>query len=212
MGAHCNDIRNRVCRFGRLVAGHWRRGHDHTDGRALRIVRRCTPTHGRTFMSAPHDIAEYAPTPTQRGMILQAIAAPDSPVNVEQFVVRVQGGFDPDRFAAAWRRLIERHETLRARYSWQVDGSARCIIQDSAPLSVQVHDARDWSAAEIDAFVETDFHTPIGLSAAPMFRFACLNLGDDEWRLLWSFHHLVMDGRSVVLAIDEFFAHYDAFA
>ena len=163
-------------------------------------------------MSAPHDIAEYAPTPTQRGMILQAIAAPDSPVNVEQFVVRVQGGFDPDRFAAAWRRLIERHETLRARYSWQVDGSARCIIQDSAPLSVQVHDARDWSAAEIDAFVETDFHTPIGLSAAPMFRFACLNLGDDEWRLLWSFHHLVMDGRSVVLAIDEFFAYYDAFA
>ena len=163
-------------------------------------------------MSEPRDIADYAPTPTQQGMILQALAAPDSPINVEQFVVRVEGGFDSDAFAAAWRKLIERHEALRSRYSWQVDGSARCVIQDSAELAVQIHDAHAWSAAEVDAFIEDDFHTPIDLSTAPIFRFTCLHLADDEWRLLWCFHHLVMDGRSVVLAINEFFAYYDAFS
>ena len=60
-------------------------------------------------MSAPRDIAKSIPTPTQRGMILQAIAAPDSPINVEQFVVRLNERFDPEAFAAAWRALIARH-------------------------------------------------------------------------------------------------------
>ncbi|ERJ18531.1 Putative polyketide synthase protein [Salinisphaera shabanensis E1L3A] len=163
-------------------------------------------------MSAPRDIAKSIPTPTQRGMILQAIAAPDSPINVEQFVVRLNERFDPEAFAAAWRALIARHELLRARYDWQPDGTARRIVQDTAELSLQIHDASAWSAAEVEAFTDADFHKPIDLAVAPVFRFTVLDLGGDEWRLLWSFHHVIMDGRGSVLTINEFFQYYDAFA
>ncbi|WP_293620631.1 non-ribosomal peptide synthetase/type I polyketide synthase [Salinisphaera sp.] len=163
-------------------------------------------------MSGSRVIAEYAPTPAQEGMILQAHAAPDSPVNVAQFVIRVDEPLDQSAFAAAWKSLIVRHEALRTRFIYRARGSARQLVQDSVELPLQWHDARNWSQAEVDAFVEADFESPIDLSVAPAFRFAGLELGNRQWCVVWSFHHVLMDSRGFVLLVDEFFEHYEAFA
>jgi hypothetical protein len=47
-------------------------------------------------------------------------------------------------------------------------------------------------------------------SRAPLMRHALIRLGDDSWRFVWSFHHLLLDGWSTALLLKEVLASYGA--
>src|SRR5262249_56161557 len=48
------------------------------------------------------------------------------------------------------------------------------------------------------------------LDQAPLMRVALLRVADDAWRLVWSHHHLLLDGWSLPLLLKEVLALYEA--
>ncbi|MBA3949138.1 MAG: amino acid adenylation domain-containing protein, partial [Acidobacteria bacterium] len=65
-------------------------------------------------------------------------------------------------------------------------------------------------AAHVETFAADDRRRGFELTAAPLVRFALVQLDDNRWRFYWTWHHLVLDGWSTAIVLHEVFRSYEA--
>src|ERR1044072_917386 len=140
-------------------------------------------------------------TPTQEAMLLYALYAPDSPAYFEQFCYSYRGLLDVDALASAGAQIVNRHAVLRASFCWDDENRPQQIVHDHVELPFTFCDWSACSAAEQDdrlaAFLTQDQQTGFDLSKAPLIRLAVIKIGADDFRIVISNHHLVLDGWSM---------------
>ena len=159
--------------------------------------------------------AIYPLSPTQEGILLHTLGAPDSGVYVTQVVCALERP-DAPAFESAWRRVVGRHPVLRTAFAWRnVEKPLQVVGRSATP----VWDRQDWralsppdQAERLEAYLDADRRQGFRLEKAPLMRFALLRLGDDSYKFVWSHQHLLLDGWSVFLVLGEVLAYYDAFA
>ncbi|CAM5733134.1 Carrier domain-containing protein OS=Streptomyces fumanus OX=67302 GN=GCM10018772_19060 PE=4 SV=1 [Streptomyces fumanus] len=61
----------------------------------------------------------------------------------------------------------------------------------------------EWCARETEALLAADREAGIDLGAAPLMRLALIRLAPDRVRMVWTFHHVLLDGWSAAQAFDE---------
>ena len=158
--------------------------------------------------------ASYPLTPLQHGMLFQSLRAPGSGVNVEQVVAALREAVDAERLERAWTRVVRRHDILRTRFRWD---------DVAEPVQEVLRRGRSWSSPAtttpvVPAEARRRGWTPGWRRTAPAAsrwtrRPRCawrsFARAADEHVLVWTFHHLVMDGRSLALLLREAFALYD---
>ncbi|MCF6522531.1 amino acid adenylation domain-containing protein [Streptomyces sp. JJ36] len=153
-------------------------------------------------------------TPVQEGMLFHSLFTPESGVYVEQLSFTLRGTLDPDAFQQAWQDLVARHPILRTGFHWEEAGRSLQAVHRRVEVPVRHHDWRDVPAAEregrYEAFRAEQRRRGFDLRRPPLMRLALLRLEDDVHRLFWSFPHLVMDGWSFGLVLQEFAAAYAA--
>jgi non-ribosomal peptide synthetase component F len=156
----------------------------------------------------------YPLTPMQEGMLFHALKEPRSTAYFEQMSWRVRGVVDVPLLERCWNALIRRHATLRSLFTHQNADRPLQIVLRERPLTIDVHDlhAADRDAtdprAAINAFKSADRARGFALDADPLLRVAVLNLGDDEQEIVWSHHHIILDGWSVGLLLGELLELY----
>jgi amino acid adenylation domain-containing protein len=118
-------------------------------------------------------------------------------------------------FKAAWYDLAQRHETLRSLFSWNDSEPARQVIVPEVSLDFRVEQinagGEEQRKAAISAFLDADLDEGFSLSARPPWRVTVLEFPDSVVAV-WTFHHLLLDGRSHVLLLKELVQIYDGFA
>lgn len=162
----------------------------------------------------------YPLTPVQEGLFFHALLDPASAVYFEQSSWALTGSLNVDAFREAWDRLLHRHEILRTSFVWLGNqdkishGGFRQVVHrhqalpfkklqwDPAPPDVQ--------AQRLEDFLAEDRRRGFDLSRAPLWRVHLVQLGKDYYRLVFSNHHILLDGWSVSLVMEEFFEVYDA--
>ncbi|MBV4533891.1 amino acid adenylation domain-containing protein [Pseudomonas sp. SWRI107] len=108
--------------------------------------------------------------------------------------------------------LVGRHESLRTLFdedsqgAWQIVGPAAV-----APIEVQAAVSGEQSA-QIRAFVEGEGLRPFDLRRGPLLRLKLLRLNDDDHVLAMTLHHIVSDGWSMQVMVDELIQGYAAFS
>jgi amino acid adenylation domain-containing protein len=130
--------------------------------------------------------------------------------------VCLQGRLDRDALRASLDRIVARHESLRTCFVG-IDGQPMQVIapQESG-FALLEHDLRALSAdsqttsAERIGTEEAD--QPFDLSAGPLIRGRLLQLAGDEHLLLITQHHIISDGWSVGLFVQELCSLYAAFS
>ncbi len=86
-------------------------------------------------------------TPTQQAMLIYSLYAPESKAYFEQVCYAYRGPLNASAFAAAWQRVIYRHEILRTSFSTG-DAEHLCqFVHADARLSFQEHDWRELSVS-----------------------------------------------------------------
>ena len=144
--------------------------------------------------------------PIQEGILFHSLEAPASGVYFEQVVLAHGPELDIDALESAWRRAVERHPSLRTSFHW--DGLAHPVqaVHQIVALPIVRH---DWSTvpqneltARMEAFLAEDRRRGFDLNEAPLMRLAFVRTASG-WQLVWSFHHLVLDGWSVSVLLRE---------
>ncbi|HKO58231.1 MAG TPA: amino acid adenylation domain-containing protein, partial [Thermoanaerobaculia bacterium] len=113
--------------------------------------------------------------------------------------VTIKGPLNVGELEEAFRRVIARHETLRAVFPSE-EGQARLVILDRVDFELERIDARDGNAQEI---CRAEATTPFDLSRGPLLRAKVITLADDEHVLLINMHRIIADSRSVGILLDE---------
>jgi amino acid adenylation domain-containing protein/non-ribosomal peptide synthase protein (TIGR01720 family) len=155
----------------------------------------------------------YPLTPMQQGMLYHGLREPGSGVDIEQILMSLYDDLDRAQFKEAWRRLTVRHDVLRTRFRWEdVDAP----VQDVLPAVELPVVEEDWGGlappdqeARLAALLQRDRHTDFDFSSAPLMRIHLLRLGEKNHRVLWTFHHALLDGRSFPILLQELFAIYE---
>ena len=156
----------------------------------------------------------YPLSPLQEGMIFHGQLAPGAGLYVEQTCYRLTGDLRLEALQSAWEHVALRHPALRVSMTRAGGGRALQVVHaDAAPRLVEV-DWRDSGEAALparfEAFLQEDRAREFDLLRAPLMRLTLLRVGEREWRLVWSFHHALLDGWSASLVISEVAAAYAA--
>ncbi|PLC06709.1 non-ribosomal peptide synthetase [Variovorax sp. RO1] len=128
--------------------------------------------------------------------------------------LRLTGALQVDALRAALDDLVARHESLRTVFREGSDGVAAQWITSTGMLPLEVVDLRDVPAGERDDRLEHEARriksAPFDLTQGGLLRAALLRLADDTQVLAVVMHHIVSDGASMQVLIDELAAGYAA--
>jgi amino acid adenylation domain-containing protein len=156
----------------------------------------------------------YPLSPMQQGMLFHALSAPGSGAYFEQLTCELAGDLDVTLFERAWRQVLARHPALRSAFDWEsMDEPVQVVIQQP-DLPFEQQDWRGLDAGEqrsrLRSTLAADQARGFDLAAAPLVRIALFQLGERRFRLVWSHHHLILDGWSMPILFREFFTCYRA--
>ena len=165
-------------------------------------------------MSGGTRIASYPLAALQPAMLVNHLRAPRSGVDIVQMVSDLHERVDVRALRSAWEQITERHDALRTGFRWDGVGEPVQDVYDVAAPPVGLLNWTDGDAAtnaeRFRAFMADDRALGFDLSRPPLQRVTLMQLGDDEWRMVWTFHHILMDGRSFPIVLREMFAIYEA--
>lgn len=148
----------------------------------------------------------YALSPMQEGMVLESIRGARSGVYVEQLVIELPEAVAPEDLQWALDQTVARHEALRTRF--QFDGTrATQEFRSTVEAPLLVHGSGEGS---FESFLEEDRRAGFDVEATPLFRMAVFPLATGGTRLVWTFHHAILDGRSHPLILEDLFRLLDA--
>ena len=119
-------------------------------------------------------------------------------------LVRLKGAINKEKIVAAFEELVRRHESFRTSFTF-VDNLLVQIIHDDLKFAVDYMelDPED----NIMELVE-DFISPFHLDQAPLLRIILVKANAMEYYLMIDMHHIISDGTSMGIVIDEFIQLY----
>ncbi len=135
-------------------------------------------------------------------------------VYVVQFRFDVAGPLDADRMREAAEALLTRHPNLRAGFRNQRrEGRPVQVVPRSVRLPWETldlsHLPEDERTAEIERVLAEDRTRRFDPARPPLMRFTLIRLGPASHRLVFTHHHLLLDGWSMGLLIKELFTLYE---
>ncbi|CAK15987.1 non-ribosomal peptide synthetase [Pseudomonas entomophila] len=152
----------------------------------------------------------YPLSPMQQGMLFHTLEAGGDDLYINQTSVAVDG-LDAEAFVRAWEQVIGRHEILRTGF-WSDAALSEPLqlVHRQASLVVQRLDWRQRAFCEQDlqALAAADCAQGFDLLAAPLMRLTLVRLGEDRHQLIWTSHHILMDGWSKSRLLGEVFQVY----
>ncbi len=158
----------------------------------------------------------YPLSPTQQGLLFHALYAPRSGQYIEQLSCTLRGDLDRDAFQGAWERVVQRHPALRTVFLWEKRDEPVQVVYRRVRLRWREEDWRDLAPAErearFQALVEEEQETGFDLTRPPLMRLSLLRVEERAWRFLWTHHHLLLDGWSLPMVVQEVFRAYAALA
>ncbi|HVK94786.1 MAG TPA: condensation domain-containing protein, partial [Noviherbaspirillum sp.] len=168
-------------------------------------------------MFSKQDIKDIcALTPMQRGMLHHTLLEPDSHAYREQLILRLDGKIDTARLEEAWQTVINRHDALRGRFLSERVSNPVQVIPHRETVTLALHDIAapaqtagdDGLPAELEAYLACEQARGFDLANAHPMRLALFSADSDRHWLVWSFHHILIDGWSIGLVLDEVLATY----
>lgn len=155
--------------------------------------------------AVPRDI--YPLSPMQKSILFQYLMSDDD-TYILQYVLDINGEIDLGVLEGAWRLMAERHPILRSGFYWDAV---------AGPVQYVSHEQRcSWSftsggddATLLDRVMDDERCRGFDLGTPALTRFTLLSHGPHVHKLIWTYHHILLDGWCVAKVIRELFDLYD---
>lgn len=139
---------------------------------------------------------------------------PDSAAYNFPIAVRLVGSLNAIALQQSLDEIVCRHETLRTTFT-TVEGQPIQVIAPSLNIDVPFIDLQELPAKQQEAAVQQladrEAQQPFDLTTGPLVRTALLQLDEANYVLLFTMHHIICDGWSIEVLVQELAALYKAF-
>ncbi|MFC0210898.1 non-ribosomal peptide synthase/polyketide synthase [Paenibacillus chartarius] len=159
----------------------------------------------------------YMLTPMQKGMLFHSLMDAQSGAYFEQTAFTLKGRLDVEAFKKSLDDLAERQAVLRTNFysGWQDEPIQIVFRNRKAGFAYEDLRELDLDAERLEAYVEAmeneDRAIGFDLAEDALMRVSIWRTGDETYRFLWSFHHILMDGWCMSLITKEVFESYFAY-
>ncbi|WP_285412331.1 non-ribosomal peptide synthetase [Pseudomonas sp. lyk4-40-TSB-59a] len=152
----------------------------------------------------------YPLSPMQQGILFHSLNDPDSPAYTNQLRVDVQH-LEVERFRQAWQQTLDAHDILRTAFVWPSDAAAAVqVVRQSVQMPWSVQDWR--GRTDLDTALEQlagdDLANGFELTGAPLLRVSLVRTDDSTHHLIYTCHHILMDGWSTSQLFGEVLQRY----
>ena len=150
-------------------------------------------------------------TAMQEGMLFHYILNPDSSEYHEQVSVELTGSIDLRIMQSAWDFVIEKNEMLRTVFRWKDINKPVQVVLKKHSITVHWHDCSKSSAKEksVEEIKQNDLQRRIDLETETL-RVAICKLTERKYTMIVSNHHILYDGWSNALIMNELLEAYNA--
>ncbi|MBN0698003.1 hypothetical protein JTM09_33315, partial [Pseudomonas aeruginosa] len=147
----------------------------------------------------------YPLSPMQQGMLFHSLYEEGAGDYINQMQVEVEG-LDVARFRLAWEATLEAHDVLRSGFVWEGElGRPLQVVHKSVSLPFAEHDWRGRTDLEsaLEDLADQERLRTFDLQQAPLLRWVSVRVADHRHRLIYTNHHILMDGWSGSLLLGE---------
>ena len=156
----------------------------------------------------------YPLSPMQEGMLFHSLMDQGSGVYVKQGTYTINGELNIAALERAWQDTVDRFAILRTFFVWGDLDKPIQVVQSKVPVTLFQEDWSNLPEAEVERrlseFLETDRVRSFDLAEPPLMRMTLIILGHQNYHLVWTWHHILIDGWSENLLDRALFELYSA--
>ncbi|PEF73903.1 non-ribosomal peptide synthetase, partial [Bacillus pseudomycoides] len=147
--------------------------------------------------------AYYPASSAQKRLyIMNQLEKASTNYNMSLFM-RINGKLNISQFCDVVDSLVQRHEILRTTFEL-VDEELVQRINENINIDVSIQDANEQELSEL----ALGFIQPFDLQEGPLIRVALIKMNDEQYVLMLDMHHIVSDGISINILLNELFKLY----
>lgn len=136
---------------------------------------------------------------------------PENPFYTIAIALHLQGSLNAAILEQSLQALLQRHEVLRTSFEG-CEGQPIQVIHPNLSPGLEISLKQKDSETDLKALILKEAQQPFDLSQPPLLRGTLLELSEQEHLLLLTFHHIIADGWSIGVFIQELAALYAAFS
>ncbi|MDO9003736.1 MAG: amino acid adenylation domain-containing protein, partial [Aquabacterium sp.] len=162
---------------------------------------------------AHHQIEDLYPlSPMQQGILFHALQHGDDDPYFYQRVFSLSGALNTGRFIAAWQTAIDRHPALRSVYCFEDSHAPLQIVCKTRHIDLFEADLRGMPRLQrwdmLAQCLRNERSNGFDFAGQRGFVLSLLRVQDDVWWLIWSHHHIALDGWSMGLVLRDVMRSY----
>lgn len=154
------------------------------------------------------EVAKAFPlTGLQAGMLFHASSNTAPGQDIVQVVCRFADEIALHELQQKWEQVVACHDALRLGFEVDAELGPRQSVHPAFVVPVMNY---DWSTEipfdeheRLEAFLELDRRSPFQLDCPPLFRVAVIKMRESISVMVWTFHHIILDGRAIPLVLRE---------
>jgi bacitracin synthase 3 len=157
----------------------------------------------------------YRLSPMQEGMLYHYIQNKNSSNYLIQQSYRIQGNIDVTLAEKSFNELFKRHDVLKTSFVYEELEKPLQIVLRERFVSFYFFDAHSSGGIEekesiINDYKRRDINSPFNLTKDSLMRLAFVHLSENTYELIWTYPHILLDGWSASILINEFFKIYNS--
>lgn len=154
----------------------------------------------------------YPLSPTQEGMLFHTISDPKSGVYIDHVVVSIKGSIDLSRLAVSFQKVAALAAPLRTAFVWDGLDQPRQVVREKVNFPSRILDWSEQSPEQqsqaLIHLISAEKSEGFQLEAAPLIRVNFCRLGPNSCNFVLCFHHLILDGWSAHILLENVWQHY----
>jgi len=157
----------------------------------------------------------YVLSGLQEGLLFHGLYSQENTAYITQHKLDV-GRLDADVVRRCWEQLMQQHTILRTSFHYTELSVPVQRVHAHVSVPIAMLDLQGLSPAEQSlregSFLKEDLEKGFDFSVAPLMRISIVKLADDNHRLIWTMHHILLDGWSLSLVMGKFLLLYRGYA